>query len=135
MSKRSNSRKAKNVSVERPRNTGRWTEARYEGFVTSALRGAFRRWPPKFDVLKAAATGRKRNKKSGRDANHYRCASCGEDFPQSGVQVDHTKPIGSCETWDTFIEALFCEADNLQVLCKPCHKEKTKKEREANKDK
>ena len=27
-----------------------------------------------------------------------------------------------------FVETLFCEQDNLQVLCKTCHDEKTKLE-------
>lgn len=114
--------------TDKTRNNERWTEGRYKGFITSTLRSGFRRWGPKYDVLKNAATGRKLNKKSGRLANHYRCAQCEKDFPQSGVQVDHIEPIGSCKSWDEFIERLFCEADNLQVLCKACHKKKTKKE-------
>jgi 5-methylcytosine-specific restriction endonuclease McrA len=28
-----------------------------------------------------------------------------------------------------FVKNLFCEEDNLQVLCKPCHDVKTKEER------
>lgn len=76
--------------------------------------------------------GVKRNPKSGRDAKHYRCAACEGDFPQSGVQVDHIEPVGSTSSWDEFIEKLFCEADNLQVLCKSCHKKKSAAEREEN---
>lgn len=87
-----------------------------------------RRWPPKWEVLKNARIGKKLNKKTGRKALHYRCAVCGKEFVQSRVQVDHILPIGSCKTWDEFIEKLFCEKDNLQVLCKSCHKRKTKKE-------
>jgi len=30
---------------------------------------------------------------------------------------------------------LYCEADNLQVLCKPCHKQKTAEERKERKKK
>jgi 5-methylcytosine-specific restriction endonuclease McrA len=29
----------------------------------------------------------------------------------------------------SFVSNLFCEADNLQVLCKSCHKTKTAEER------
>lgn len=115
------------------RNAGNWTEARYRTFVRSALRAAFRKWPPKFAVLKSAATERKTNPKSGKLAMHYRCAACDIDFPAKDVQVDHIKPIVSVstgfKTWDDFIDKLFCEAKNLQVLCKPCHKTKTGKER------
>ena len=111
------------------RNSGKWTEARWRSFVRSALRGAFRRWPPKFDVLRKAAVEKRVNPASGRIAMHYRCAMCEELFVLRNVQVDHIKQIGALTTWDTFINKLFCEARNLQVLCKPCHKVKTKKER------
>ncbi len=67
---------------------------------------------------------------------HYKCAVCAVDFPMKLVQVDHIKPIvgvNGLTTWDKFIERLYCEAKNLQVLCKACHKIKTKKERDARK--
>ena len=110
-------------------NTGRWTKARFNSFVRSALRGAFRRWGPKSDVLGDAFTRVKKNKASGRQAKHYRCAICRKDYPQKQVQVDHTEPIGSLTSWDEFIDKLFCEKENLQVLCRKCHTTKTKKER------
>ena len=115
---------------EKIRNGGRWTESRYTSFIRSALRGAFRRWGVKSDVLKAAFTRTKTNKASGRKAKHYRCAICKGEFPAKGMQVDHKEPIGSFKTWDHFIEALYCEKENLQALCKVCHAEKTKKEKQ-----
>ena len=118
------------------RNNGQWTEGRVRSFVTSTIRGGFRRWAPKYNVLKSAFAGRKINQKSGREANHYVCGKCGEHFPQSGIQVDHISPVVDPDigfvNWDTFIERLFCEADNLQVLCKGCHKVKSKEERETS---
>lgn len=49
------------------------------------------------------------------------------------MQVDHIKPVVSptkgFQSWDDFIDKLYCEKDNLQVLCKSCHKEKTLKEK------
>lgn len=113
---------------EKTRNSSQWTEARFEGFIRSALRQASTRWPPRYQVLGDAFTRVKTNKKSGRKAKHFRCATCKGEFPQKEVSVDHTKPIGSTKSWDKYIEALFCEKDNLQVLCKPCHKDKTNKE-------
>lgn len=124
MSKRSNSQKAK------PRNGGQWTEARFESFVRSTLRSGSRRWPPKWEVLKEAFSKEGINPKTKRKAKLYLCAACGEENSSKDVQVDHIEAIGPCDTWDEFIERLFCEKDNLQVLCKPCHKEKTKKEKE-----
>jgi 5-methylcytosine-specific restriction endonuclease McrA len=115
------------------RNGGRWTEARYRSFVVSALRAAFRRWPPKFDVLRNAFTEKRVNPKSGKLASHYRCASCQHDFPAKDVQVDHKQPVVATRqgftNWDTFIARLYVEARKLQVLCKPCHKNKSSKER------
>jgi 5-methylcytosine-specific restriction endonuclease McrA len=115
------------------RNSKRWTEARYTQFIRSALRGAFRRWPPRYDVLRNAFTEARLNPKTGRVAKHYRCAECGKDFPQKGVQVDHKHPVVDTKKgfvdWNTFIERLLVEAKKLQVLCKGCHTSKTKAER------
>src|SRR5512139_4098738 len=96
-----------------------WTEGRLRSFITSTIRAGFRRFPPKFEVLKAALTGKKVNEATGRVAAHYRCADCKKDFPQKNVQVDHIKPVVDPKvgfvSWDVFIERLFCEAKNLQV--------------------
>ena len=120
------------------RNSGKWTESRYRGFVTSALRGAFRRWPPKFEVLKAAQMKRKVNKATGKLAMHYKCAKCKKGHVLTQVQVDHIEPV-VCTTagfisWDVFINRLYCEASNLQVLCKSCHKIKSSAEKEERKN-
>jgi 5-methylcytosine-specific restriction endonuclease McrA len=49
------------------------------------------------------------------------------------IFVDHIKPIIDPDvgftTWDECIERMFCEADNLQVLCKSCHEIKSNEER------
>ena len=115
------------------RNGGRWTEARYRQFVISALRGAFRRWPPKFDVLKNAFTEQRINAATGRRANHYKCAECSNDFPLRGVQVDHIHPVVDPKKgfidWGTFIDRLYVEGKKLQVLCTGCHKVKSAEER------
>jgi hypothetical protein len=123
----------------KPRNSGRWTEARFNQFVRSALRAAFRRWPPKFEVLKNAHTERRLNPKSGKLAKHYKCASCGLDFPMKEVQIDHKKPVVDVKkgfvSWDQFVERLYCEAKDLQVLCKHiCHAVKSKEERSKRKE-
>lgn len=116
------------MSKEKTRNGGQWTEARFNGFITSILRSGSRRWAPKYSTLKDAYTKTKINKKSGRLAKHFRCAICAGEFTSTNVQVDHIIPIGKGGDWNSFIEALFCEKENLQVLCKPCHKDKTKSE-------
>jgi len=110
-------------------NDGIWTPARFNSFVTSILRSGSRRWPPKYQVLNEAKTEKAINAKSGRLAQHYRCNGCGKEFPAKDVQVDHITPIGYDKSWDDWINGLFCERENLQVLCKPCHKEKTQLEK------
>lgn len=125
--------KASSSKEKGTRNGNQWTEGRYRSFVTSCIRSGMRRWPPKYEVLKEAFTGQKVNKNSGRLAKHYRCARCKGDFTQTGIQVDHKSPVVDPKvgfvSWDVFIERLFCEASNLQVLCKPCHKEKSREEK------
>lgn len=52
--------------------------------------------------------------------------------------VDHIDPIISPETgfvsWDETIERMFCEAENLQLLCHDCHTQKTNEERNIAKE-
>lgn len=110
-------------------NDGQWTLGRFNSFVTSILRSGSRRWGPKYTTLAEACVGVKTNKKTGRQAKHYTCNACRNEFVSADVEVDHIIPIGTEKTWDEFIDGLFCEKDNLQVLCKECHAKKTKKEK------
>ena len=117
-----------------------WTEGRLKTFITSALRGAFRRYPPKYETLKEASVGKKVNKKTGRLAEHFTCASCKQEFPAKDVQVDHIEPCVDPQegflNWDVYIKRMFCAKNNLQVLCTKCHDVKSageRKERYGNK--
>ncbi len=127
------------MADNKQRNGGEWTDARFRSFVTSALRAASRRWPPKFKALKEAFVGRKTNKKTGKLAMHYKCAKCKKHFVATDVQVDHVLPVVDPKVgfvgWDSFIDRIFCEIENLQVLCKPCHKVKTEEEKAERKKK
>ncbi len=127
------------MADNKKRNGGEWTDARFRSFVTSALRAASRRWPPKFKALKEAFVGRKTNKKTGKLAMHYKCAKCKKHFVATDVQVDHVLPVVDPKVgfvgWDSFIDRIFCEIENLQVLCKPCHKVKTEEEKAERKKK
>ncbi len=127
------------MADNKKRNGGEWTDARFRSFVTSALRAASRRWPPKFKALKEAFVGRKTNKKTGKLAMHYKCATCKKHFVATDVQVDHVLPVVDPKVgfigWDSFIDRIFCEIENLQVLCKPCHKVKTEEEKAERKKK
>jgi len=122
------------LKPKKTRNNKRWTEARWRGFVVSALRAASRRWPPKSDVLKSAKVGLVKSKHfKDRMVNAYRCAMCLNAFTHVNIRVDHKRPVvdptKGWQGFDKFIERLFCEAEGLQAVCKACHKTKTDDER------
>jgi ribosomal protein L44E len=79
--------------------------------------------------IKEAFVGKKINKKTGKQAMHYKCAACKKHHVAKDVQVDHIHPVVDPTTgfvsWDVYIDRLFCESYNLQVLCSTCHKKKT----------
>jgi 5-methylcytosine-specific restriction endonuclease McrA len=114
-----------------------WTDGRKRSFITSTLRAGSRRWPPKYETLNESKTDKKVNTATGRVAQHYQCNDCKNEFTSKNVEVDHIKPVIDPKkgfvSWDKYIESLFCEKKNLQVLCKTCHKIKTNKEKEVAK--
>jgi hypothetical protein len=128
----------------KPHNNGQWTTARFHSFVESALRGACRKWGPIALCKKNARTRR----------GFYRCAACehevpatlpdvyksgkkkGQPYRRKNAIVDHIKPIVPAvgfTSWDEVVANMFCELDNLQVLCHACHQEKCAREREERK--
>lgn len=112
------------------KNYNGWTTARFFGFIRSALRNAYSKYPPRFEALKRAEVGRMINSKTGKLAKHYECNHCRKYFIQKDVQVDHIIDAGSLRDFSDlpgFCERLFCGVDGLQVLCKKDHQAKTKK--------
>lgn len=106
-------------------------EAKLRSFIISQLRGSFRRYAIKYEVLREAATTKKINPDTGRIAQHYRCNGCKKEFVQSQIQIDHIVGVVKATgftTWDDYIKSLFCSKENLQALCLTCHKAKTKEE-------
>lgn len=113
--------------VERTKAGNTWTKARYFSFIRGTLRSAFTRYPVKHQVKKASARTKKGSKRF-----EYKCAACEKYFPNSQVEVDHIVGAGKLSDYSDlpgFVERLFCEPDNLQVMCKPCHLAKTNAER------
>lgn len=120
------------IGGPKTRNSGQWTEARFRSFIRSQLRAATMRWGPISNCLRDARVSR----------GLYLCAGCGEEVPATtkvggkrvkNVHVDHILPIVDPDvgfvSYDVLIERMFCEADNLQVLCNECHTAKTDDEK------
>jgi len=111
-------------------NYPRWTEARFNSFIRSALRRAWLKWPPRYTALSA-----NRKKYTGTDKRIkwvYTCDICKQDKYQKEIQVDHKEPAGSLNCYDDlpgFVERLFTSEDKLRILCKECHTEVTAEEK------
>lgn len=119
--------------VPKTRAHGTMTEAGFRGFIRSMLRKGSMRWRPKSVVKQAARHPEKLPGKTARLVFHSTCACCGNLVPETDTAVDHIKPVVDPEVgftnWDDFINNLYCEAEGLQVLCTPCHLEKTNAEK------
>lgn len=115
------------------RNNGQWTEARYRGFIRSALRKAWVRWGPNQQAKRSARVARGVYLCAGyeRDAHRVPNSIKADGKRHNNVFTDHIEPIGTHRSWDETIERMFVEVDRLQVLCKECHDQKTKAERDA----
>ena len=107
-----------------------WSTARYFTFIRSGLRKMWSRYPVRYQVLNDARRPYKGTDK--RTKWEYQCNCCKKWFKAKDVQVDHIVSAGSLKCYEdlpAFVQRLFCEADNLQVLCKECHHVKTQEER------
>lgn len=108
------------------------TEAMFVTFVKGHLRRASRWWKPISDTIKNARVRK----------GVYLCNGCKQEVGASiviegkrmkNIFCDHVNPIVDPTTgfsgWDDFVNNLYCECENLQLLCKECHDAKTKEER------
>jgi 5-methylcytosine-specific restriction endonuclease McrA len=73
--------------------------------------------------------------RSKKDAVQYCCNACGQWTKSTAVAVDHITPVIDVQAgfvdWNQFVDRLFCDASNLQVICDTCHNAKTQGERIA----
>ena len=121
-------------SAEKTRNSGSMTESAFWSFIRSALRQKSRWWKPIQECKMKARRDYKEPLK--RLKYEYQCKKCKGWFKEKEINVDHRTPAGTLTCGDDlkgFVERLFCEVDNLDVLCEACHAVKTKKENEQNK--
>jgi hypothetical protein len=109
------------------------TEAAFVSFVKGHLRRASRWWKPISETIKNARVRK----------GVYLCNGCKQEVGASiviegkrvkNVFCDHINPVvdpaSGFTGWDSFINNLYCEQENLQLLCKSCHDAKSKNERE-----
>lgn len=119
-------------SGPKTRCSGQWSEAKFKSFIKNNLRSATRKWAPINEVKKEANVAR----------GQYECAECKSIVPptvkvgrkrKNNIFVDHIDPIidpkTGFTTWDECIDRMFCEKDNLQLLCGECHDAKSMEER------
>lgn len=117
---------------------GAWTAAKFNSFIKNNLRSATRKWAPIQKCKKRAHVSR----------GLYECEGCGKQVPPTiydedkrkrmkNLFVDHIVPIidpaVGFTTWDECIERMFCDSENLQLLCKDCHTIKSREEIEIAK--
>lgn len=120
--------------VPKTRNAGTMTESAFWSFIRSALRQKSRWWKPITECkMKAKRAYKGPNK---RQKFEYQCNTCKNWFPDKQINVDHIVGAGSLNCGADlpgFVDRLFCEQDNLQVLCESCHNKKTQLEKNKTK--
>lgn len=94
----------------------------FKVWLIAQLRRVHYKWPAKEEAKKEAKVS----------YGTYMCATCKGLFKRKDTQIDHIEPVISTKEgfidWNTFICRLFAEKSAYQVLCKKCHKEKSKGE-------
>jgi len=115
--------------VELTRNFHTMTESEYFSMILSSLRRTTRFWKPVLIALEKAR--RPNNSDNKRLKYQYQCNLCKAWCPRSLVQVDHIVPCGGIKNYESIVPWLKRAhvEKGFQVLCKECHKIKTKKER------
>lgn len=111
------------TKAPKTRCSGTMTESAYLSWIRSALRSKSLRWPPRAEALELARRTYKGPNK--RQKWEYCCSICTKWFNATQVIVDHY-PVSAgsilcAEDIGPFAQNLFCEVDNLRVLCNPCH--------------
>jgi rRNA maturation endonuclease Nob1 len=114
---------AKKLKEPLVRCNGTMTEAQYLSWIRSALRSKSLRWPPRATALELARRPYKGPIKQQKW--EYKCAICSKWYKAKEVVVDHF-PVGagsirSVEDIGAFANNLYCEVENLRVLCSTDH--------------
>jgi len=105
-------------------------------WLTSQLRRISSRYPPFYEFYNLHKEVYYITSKKGKQLRRVRflCNKCNNKFPKKQIRLDHIIP---CKQQDEniwqFAERLFCEVNNIQLLCKTCHDAKSKEENKLRK--
>jgi 5-methylcytosine-specific restriction endonuclease McrA len=107
--------------------------------IRGALRRAFARSPLVLEIVHSSRREVPRYKKDGtrhkKNSVQRQCQVCFNWVSSSKIAVDHIVPVIDVDTgfidWNTFIDRLWCDKKNLQIICDSCHNKKTNNERIA----
>lgn len=123
----------KKVKAEKTRNNKTMTESAFLSFLRSALRRQSMYWKPIQEIKKL--NRRPYEGENVRQKWEYQCSICKDWYCSKEIEVDHAKPVGSLLSLDDlkdFVNNLFCEIDNLRILCKNCHSQVTKTQKQKS---
>lgn len=97
-------------------------------FLIAILRRASYKWPPRNEALKTARIER----------GLYKCNACSNSFGRKEIKIDHIEPVvdplKGFQTWDEYINRMFCQKEGFQILCEPCHNIKSDIEKKIRKE-
>lgn len=102
--------------------------------VKGAIRRVFSRSELRREVLAAAIMDLPKDPNRPRVTKWALCSICRKIEAAYMMEVDHIHPVVPLDksleelSWDILIERLWCNPMDLQVVCKECHKAKSKAE-------
>lgn len=103
----------------------------------NAIKGAIRRAFARSELhrrVKAASEVVHTDSSRPRVKTWSKCTKCKTIDAKSYMVVDHIQPVIEVHTtledisWDELVNRIWCEENNLQILCIPCHNLKSKDE-------
>ena len=128
--------------------TKKQTTKNIKTLITAAIRKIWRTFPVRAEAIKIACV----NPEAKVYDRKYKCSCCGQDFFLQQVEVNHKESAKKDESFDEKVDRIFLGVKSwkgdeftlknglvttpesladmfLEVVCKSCHKEITKKQK------
>jgi len=109
-------------------------------WLISQLRRIFLKYPPVFQKVNSLKQTYYITSKKGLQLKRvkWNCQICDKEITNKEMRRDHVHPVvdpvEGFKDIGTFIDRLFCDPDNIQVICKTCHDSKSEEERKIRKE-